>query len=211
MGKSLVIFVVLILAVGFSPQFFSRAVFLAEANETAAVPQPPDASFATDPSEPSVVVGTSFFAEYIPNPTEYPARISIPSIELDSPVAYMGLNSVGEIDVPDGTSNSVGWYKHGTVPGNLGNAIMDAHVYAAFNNLRYAKIGDEIFVETAGGDRLRFIVSDSRVYSLAEVPMEQIVHSNDSRQMVLITCARRFSPVLGTYTHRLVVTAQLAE
>src|SRR5947208_1526342 len=41
----------------------------------------------------------------------YPARLIIPSIGLDDSVLEVGLNAKGEMDVPDGKTKNVGWYK----------------------------------------------------------------------------------------------------
>jgi len=140
---------------------------------------------------------------------EYPTKIIIPSIKLDAPIQKVGVNEKGEMDVPSGQTNNVGWYQYGTLPGKVGSAVLDAHVYAAFANLRYVKIGDSIQVETENGKNLRFEVIDSRVYALNEAPAEMIFHKNDGTYLNLITCARRYIPALDTYSHRLVVFAKL--
>ena len=160
---------------------------------------------------PSASLAPAFAADFAAEPAEYPARISIPSIRLDTQVIPVGLNAAGEIDVPDGSTRNVGWYRYGKLPGDLGNAIFDAHVFAAFKDLRYAKIGDEITVTDAQGIERRFVITDSRVYPVSDVPMTDIVLNESSRGLVLITCARKFIPSLGTYSHRLVVSATLVE
>lgn len=157
------------------------------------------------------MLAPAFTAAYVPLVSDYPAQIEIPSIALSAPVVPVGINSVGEIAVPDGASNAVGWYQHGAIPGHTGNAIMDAHVFAAFENLRYAKVGDEIRVKDGNGEEQRFVITDSRVYAVSEVPMQELVHGDAGKRLVLITCARKFSRALGTYTHRLVVIAQLVK
>src|SRR5438552_377745 len=45
-----------------------------------------------------------------------PVELIIPSINLDSPIQSLGLNKLGEMDVPDGRTNNVGWYEYGTIP-----------------------------------------------------------------------------------------------
>jgi sortase A len=207
MLKSFSILFVFVVAIAVHPQLLMLTPFA----EAKIVPLPPNtASFASDPSEPAVMVGTSFATVYTPDPSEYPVRIVIPSIQLNAPVQHVGINSLGEMDVPDGTTPNVGWYQYGPLPGDLGNAVMDAHVFAAFKKLRYAKIGDEISVVTAGGAAKRFLITDSRVYPVSDVPM-QAIFSGESEGLVLITCARKFLPHLNTYSHRLVVSATLIE
>src|SRR3989338_10251998 len=48
----------------------------------------------------------------VQNPAE-PVRLIIPSINIDSPVVGVGINEKGEMDVPDGSTDRVGWYKYG--------------------------------------------------------------------------------------------------
>ena len=77
---------------------------------------------------------------------QYPERLLVPSLDLNVAIQPVGQNSKGEMDVPSGSSSNVGWYKYGTMPGNVGSAVLDAHVFAVFKDLRYLKIGSSIFV-----------------------------------------------------------------
>jgi LPXTG-site transpeptidase (sortase) family protein len=139
-----------------------------------------------------------------------PARVLIPSIALDAPIQKVGVNAKGEVDVPDGSTNKVGWYAFGTVPGQTGSAILDAHVFAAFSKLRYVKVGSDIEIETVAGKTLRFTVTDSRVYNLSEVPLDYIFNRHDTQRLNLITCAGKPTSDGSTYDHRLVVYAERA-
>jgi sortase (surface protein transpeptidase) len=114
------------------------------------------------------------------------------------------------MEVPPGHSNDVGWYKNGTIPGNVGSAVIDAHVYAAFEKLRYVKVGSEVIVENANGERLKFVVNDSRVYKLGELTSGMLFGRRDARRLNLITCAGQPTADGNTYTHRLVVYTTLA-
>ncbi len=208
MAKSLITSVVFLSMIALHPQLLFLTPFAA----AEIVPLPPNtASFASDPQEPMVMVGASFAASHVPNPSEYPTRLIIPSINLNAPVQLVGINARGEMDVPDGRTSNVGWYQYGNLPGDIGNAVVDAHVFAAFKNLRYAKVGDEIRVVNASGATQRFIITDTRVYPFSEVPMEGIFHDESHRGLVLITCAKKFLPSLNTYSHRLIVSATLVE
>lgn len=140
-----------------------------------------------------------------------PERLVIPSIDLNVPVVGVGVNGSGEMDVPDGSSKSVGWYKYGTLPGNWGSAVLDAHVFAAFSDLRSVKVGSDIYVKTSEGENLHFVVTDSRLYKLGELPPEYLFARADARRLNLITCAGKLLPDGSTYDHRLVVYAELVE
>ncbi len=164
------------------------------------------------PSTGSSVSGTTGisqvtpFQQFIYSP---PTRVEIPSVGIDSPIAGMGVNKKGEMDVPDGTSNTVGWYKYGTIPGEIGSAVLDAHVYAAFSKLKKVTVGSDIYV-TSGTKTLHFIVTEIETYALKNVSPELLFNRRDSRRLNLITCAGTYIPSLGTYNKRLVVYAELA-
>lgn len=141
----------------------------------------------------------------------WPVRARIPSIALDAPIEGMGINDAGEMDVPDGRTDKVGWYKYGATPGEAGSAVFDAHVYAAFRNLHRVKVGDEISVDMTGGKTLRFVVSDTAVYPLEEVSADELFNRADGRYLHLITCAGNWDAARDTYDSRLIVHATLAE
>lgn len=140
----------------------------------------------------------------------YPFALAIPSINLSSPVQLMGLTNNGEMAVPSGKTKNVGWYEYGTIPGNMGSAVLDAHVFAAFSNLKKLKVGSDIYVTAQDGSRLHFVVSKTKTYALADVPREDLFNRNDGRYLNLITCAGKLTPDHSTYDHRLIVYAQLA-
>ncbi len=138
-----------------------------------------------------------------------PLRVVIPAIQLDSPVVSVGLNNDGEMDVPSGDTNNVGWYMHGTRPGNFGSAVLDAHVYAAFSELHKLQTGDVVYVDTTTGERLAFRVDSAEMYQLGELTSRKLFARKDARRLNLITCAGE--PTGTTYTHRLVVFTTLID
>lgn len=140
-----------------------------------------------------------------------PVRLIIPSISLDTVAENVGVNEEGEMDVPDGRTNAVGWYKYGTKPGEAGSAVMDAHVYAAFSKLKYAKVGDDVYVVTKGGNTLHFVIEESLIYKKADVPLDLLFTRSDTKRLNLITCAGRYLPREDTYSERLIVYTKLVE
>lgn len=143
--------------------------------------------------------------------SELPARLRIPSIGLNSPVIEVGVIPNGEMDVPSGKTNNVGWFKYGTRPGDRGSAVMDAHVYAAFSKLKDVKIGDIVKVETESGRTLTYRITDARTYRKEAVPMDYIFTRSDGSFLNFITCAGTFIKSEDTYSHRLVVYAELID
>ncbi len=140
-----------------------------------------------------------------------PLRVRIPKISINSPIQNMGVTSSGDLDVPSGSTKNVGWYAKGTVPGQVGSAVLDAHVFAAFKNLRYALPGTDVYVDMSNGTTLHFKIEESTVYPLADVPAELLFNRNDKRRLNLITCAGNLTPDHSTYDHRLIAYAVLVE
>ncbi|HWP61381.1 MAG TPA: class F sortase [Candidatus Paceibacterota bacterium] len=137
---------------------------------------------------------------------QQPSRLFIPSIGLNAPVLAVGVNAAGEMAVPSGKSNAVGWYAGGAVPGQTGSAVLDAHVFAAFSHLSKVAPGSNLYV-TVGSRTLHFVVQKVKTYSLNELSPQMLFAQNDARRLNLITCAGSYVPALGTYDHRLVVYA----
>jgi sortase A len=184
--------------------------------QSATTPEVPETSVAqAETSAPTA------HTPQIPDPREllrlltkserYPVALSIPSIRLNVPVINVGINSKGEMDVPDGRTKNVGWYERGTIPGDMGSAVFDAHIYAAFKNLRYVKVGDDIYVTTKTGEIRHFRVESSIVYKLEQVPADRLFNADDDRHLNLITCAGKYVASRGTYDHRLIVYAVLVD
>ncbi len=139
-----------------------------------------------------------------------PSRLIIPSIALNDTVAKVGVNAKGEMDVPAGNTRDVGWYDAGTMPGTVGSAVIDAHVFAAFSKLKNIKVGSDIYIETDSGQKLHFVVSEMKTYVLADVPADILFNRADTERLNLITCAGKLTDDRSTYDHRLVVYAVLA-
>lgn len=173
------------------------------------VPLTPDTSLS---HESTTATSTEEIASVpiLPADTK-PARLRIPSIRLDAPIQPVSITESGAMDVPDGKSKNVGWYEHGTLPGKVGSAVMDAHVYAAFKNLRKAKVGADVYVDMSDGSTLHFQIMDSRLYKLADVPGELIFARADGEWLNFITCAGTFIKSWDTYDHRLVVYTKLVK
>lgn len=140
---------------------------------------------------------------------EVPVRLIVPSIGLDTSIVGVGVNAAGEMAVPSGNTDNVGWYKYGPKPGQVGSSVLDAHVFAAFEDLRHLKVGSDIIVVTESGQRLRFVVQQSTVYKLSDITSSMLFGRKNDRWLNLITCAGK--PVGNTYSHRLIVYSTFEE
>lgn len=147
----------------------------------------------------------------------YPKSISIPSLNIDADVEYVGKTYAGAMAVPQSIS-TVGWYKYGTIPGNIGNAVFDGHVDNAlglggvFQNLSDMRIGNEILISNIDGDEYTYIVDDIENVKWTEADSEKIFdNDNENKRVVLITCAGNWDKTSDTYDDRIIVYATLKE
>lgn len=154
------------------------------------------------------------FAEASTSPSQSVGpQLTIPSINLSSPIIAVGVTADGQMAVPSGNSNAVGWYKYGTEPGYSGSAVLDAHVFAAFEHLDQLRAGDDLYVDWQG-QRLHFVVRSTQLYLLANMDKavaRSIFNQTGGRYLNLITCAGKLTPDRSTYDHRLVIRTELVD
>lgn len=158
---------------------------------------------------PSVIRATTSEDAQTETAPLYPRRLIAPAIELDSPIERVGINDKGDMAVPDGDTENVGWYEDGTIPGESGTAVLAAHVFAAFSELDRLPEGSDMYVEMSDGSVRHFIVDEIVNYALEDLSPEQLFNRADTKRISLITCAGRYQRSLGTYDRRLVVSATI--
>ena len=143
-----------------------------------------------------------------------PVRIRIPSIGVDAAVEPVGVTPTLEMATPSQTSDA-GWYRDGSVPGRLGDAVLDGHLDtqtgapAVFAGLSRTQVGDPVSVLLADGTEARFAVT-----RVARVPYqtrpEGLFATDGPPRLTLITCSGPWNADLGVYAERLVVEASLS-
>src|SRR5690606_24465788 len=117
----------------------------------------------------------------------------ISSIGLDAPVVSVGANEKGLQEVPS-DKDTVSWRKPGFKPGKKGSAVFAGHFKVedgspgVFYTLNQVKVGDTIELTDEIGQPLKFTVNDTKVYSVADFPTEDIYMNTDSNRIVLVTC-----------------------
>ena len=151
-----------------------------------------------------------------PQPTPFgggrPVRLSIPAIGVkDGNVVDVGLEPNGAMETPKGWWD-LGWYKLGSVPGEVGNAVISGHLDSdtgpsIFWNLNRLRKGDKIIVELADGAKRSFAVEKLESYPFNKAPLDRIFGATDKRHLNLITCAGTFDKGHANYSNRLVVYA----
>lgn len=147
-------------------------------------------------------------------PSEQPDRIVIPKIGVDAHIQHVGIAKSGNMAVPTNYTD-VGWFRQGTVPGQIGSAVIDGHVdnglglAAVFKRLSELEVGDDIYIDTKTGRRLHFEVQEKQNYAYADVPSEKLFARNDAPRLNLITCEGTWIPSKKMYDGRFVVYAVL--
>lgn len=147
---------------------------------------------------------------------ENPVRLSIPAIDVDAYVRDVGLSRRGNMAVPTNYTD-VGWYRYGASPGKEGSAVIAGHldngfgIPAVFARLRTLAEGEDVYVIIQEGKNLRFVVTEVKSYSYAEVPTDALFDQTGEPRLALITCGGSWLPEDETYNERVVVFATLAD
>lgn len=141
-----------------------------------------------------------------------PLLFKIPSINVESNFESVGINPVGEMDVPKGPAN-VAWYNLGVTPGAIGSSVVAGHsgwkngTPAVFDNLYKVKVGEKIYVENANGVITTFVVKKKRTYK-PDADAEDVFNSSDGiAHLNLITCTGDWDKINKVHSDRLVVFA----
>jgi hypothetical protein len=138
-----------------------------------------------------------------------PTRVQIKTIGLDSSLETLRITK-GALQPPK-RFDRAGWYADGTVPGDVGPAVIAGHVDskagpAVFYRLRELTVGDRIDV-LRGGKAVSFVVTRTAWYPKSAFPTEEVYGPTPDRQLRLITCGGVFDRRLRSYKDNLVVYA----
>jgi len=145
--------------------------------------------------------------------SQYDYQLVIPKIGVDAPVLGLGLEPDGRMDVPD-NYEEVGWYSFGTKPGDVGNAVLGAHVdngssvSGVFKNLKDLQDGDVVYMIDKAGRQRTFKIISRKTYDYRTTNTEEVFGNFGKSQLVLITCHGTYLPSEGTYDTRLIITAE---
>lgn len=147
-------------------------------------PAEPDARFS-EPNEARVV------------------RMVAPSLGIDHHVITLGVTNGGMDAPPASDAHAVGWYAPGSggydfgVPGTADNSVFAAHeswskAQGPFYRLHEARTGAEIYLDMADGERRIYQVARVTRYTLAEIPMREVLWPSDRPKheewLTLYTC-----------------------
>lgn len=147
--------------------------------------------------------------EIIP-PPNYPIRLIIPSINVNAQIQQLGVNLLGEMEVPTNIIDA-GWFKLGPKPGDFGSAVIAGHLngkngkIGVFANLDKLKPGDKIMVEMNDHQTKTFTVDQIKIFNSGYAP--EVFSSSDGNNLNLITCDGYWDKTKQSYSQRLVVFA----
>jgi LPXTG-site transpeptidase (sortase) family protein len=202
------------LVAGLALAVVPAGVWAAEARRpVVAVPAPPPTA------APAVVVPLPQVAEQPEQPAEPaapapPARVRLPALGVDAPVAPVGVDDRGRMDVPFDVA-TVGWYRFGPGPGAAtGSAVLSGHVddreqgYGAFHRLADLAPGDPVAVDLAGGGAVTYRVESVTRLPKTDLPVGQVFARDGAPRLTLVTCGGPFDYDARGYKENVVVVAR---
>lgn len=148
--------------------------------------------------------------------TSKPTHIRIPKINVTADFEKpLGLTLDGEVAVPE-AYDTVGYYKYGPTPGELGPAVVLGHVDsvagpAVFYSLGQLEVGDEIDIDREDGTTATFLVTKLERHPQSGFPTEEVYGNINYAGLRLITCSGIFNKGAQRYSHNLIVFAELKE
>jgi hypothetical protein len=147
-------------------------------------------------------------------PAAKPASLTIPAIGVRAGrLADLGLTPAGELEVP-ADATTVGWFTGAPSPGEVGPAVLAAHVDykhvpGAFSRLKDLRAGEEVRVGRADGRTAVFTVYRVDRYAKAGFPTDQVYGDTAEPELRLITCGGAFDRSSGNYLDNVVAYARL--
>jgi hypothetical protein len=147
-------------------------------------------------------------------PAAKPASLTIPAIGVRAEsITDLGLTDRGELEVP-GDATTVGWFTGAPSPGEVGPAVLAAHVDykhvpGAFSKLKELRPGEQASVGRADGRTAVFTVYRVDRYAKAEFPTGQVYGDTAEPELRLITCGGAFDRSSGNYLDNVVAYARL--
>ncbi len=142
------------------------------------------------------------------------SQIEIPAIGVDSSLEQLPLNAeTGELTPPLDWL-SAGWYRDGTVPGDIGPAVIAGHVDSVTAPAVFARLGelvpnDEIHVTLSNGTVSTFIVDSIATAPKDAFPTNVVYGPTPTAELRVITCDGAFDGATGHYVDNLIVFASL--
>lgn len=143
-----------------------------------------------------------------------PVRVRLPALGVDAPVAPVGVDDRGRMEVPFDVA-MVGWYRFGPGPGAAaGSAVLSGHVddkeqgYGALHRLGGLAPGDPVAVDLADGRVVAYRVESVTRMPKSELPVGDVFDRVGPPRLTLVTCGGPFDYDAQGYTENVVVVAR---
>lgn len=140
-----------------------------------------------------------------------PTNVRIPAISVATTLEPLALGTNGALTTP--SYSDAGWYADGTVPGDIGPAVIAGHYDAAtintpsvFYRLGDLKPGDTIQVERKGA-WLTFVVDSVQSFPQSSFPSALVYGPTPDAELRLITCGGSWDASTSSYVDNVVVFA----
>jgi hypothetical protein len=152
-----------------------------------------------------------------PLPHAVPTRVTVPRVGINALIIPVGLTRSGMLGVPPLTAAlKAAWFDGGPAPGDLGPAVIDAHVdsvdvpgrRAAFYNLGAVRPGDLIEVTRSDHQVAQFAVDSVELVKKSDFPTARVYGPLPYAGLRLITCGGEFRRGEG-YLGNVIVYAHL--
>lgn len=142
-----------------------------------------------------------------------PARVTMPSTDIISPLRPVGVARDGQMELPP-NPGVMGWYRFGAVPGERdgGSVVLAGHLdskrfgLGPLVRLRNLRPGDPVQVTLGDGTRRTYRVTGLERFDRQALPAFVFSRSGPERLRV-ITCGGEYDAAAGGYQQNLVVTA----
>jgi hypothetical protein len=141
-----------------------------------------------------------------------PQRIVIPAIGVDAEVGRAGIDSDGEMEVPEDFADT-SWFTPSVKPGRVGPSVITGHVDsrqgpAVFYDLKNLETGDEIEIHGDDDEIVMFTVTGVEQHPKVGYPREKVHGATERPELRLITCGGIFDRSIGHYDDNIIVFAQ---
>ncbi|WP_328302362.1 class F sortase [Streptomyces sp. NBC_00435] len=171
------------------------------------------------PAPPAPVAGYASGTASAPDaapalPASRPARVAIPTLDIDAPVTAVGLDDEGWMRAPDSSDPGLaGWFTGSVTPGERGTSVIDGHVDttrgpAVFHRLGAVETGARVTVTREDASTARFTVYRVESVPRETFPADRVYGDTGQPELRLITCGGTYSKSHG-YTDNVIVYAYL--
>ena len=170
---------------------------------------PADTATAPGPAVPSAAPSTTTVRA-----RSTPVALDVPAIRVHTTgLVDLGLTPSGALDVPKDAATA-GWFALSPVPGEVGPAVLAAHVDytrvpGVFARLREMKVGDTAEVTRSDGATVRFAAYRVERFSKSAFPTAEVYGNTDGPELRLVTCGGEFDGASRHYRDNVVVFARL--